>query len=185
MNLPGPETNLPNKTKDMQLKFNCPACASVLEIPRARTGVEGPCPVCGATIIAPSVVMPPPRKQETPAPETIKPFPAVPVSPPEPEPLASEAKPSLHTKRLWDLPPRPVFRAHPLVPMPESETAGVEETTSPHRCRSTRLRPLQRLRKELWFILFLWVIAAVAAAFVIYSDRMFEGFPSTPSPVTR
>ena len=68
MALSSPETLL-NRPVDLLLRFSCPMCCTVLEIPCSRAGLEGPCPACGATIIAPSVVsvQPPQMVEVSPA----------------------------------------------------------------------------------------------------------------------
>ena len=165
----------------MLLRFSCPMCATILEIPRAKTGLEGPCPVCGATIVAPSVVLAPPSRLEAlsnrsaPAGEELA--------------LNSEGRagttPSTvphHTARLCDLPPRPAFPARAPGQLPEPKPQPLSKT---RRRRHSVRHPsgpslAEFVRKEFWLIVLALVVLAVGAAFAMYGDAMFSGFESAP-----
>lgn len=183
MTLPPPET-LPQRPVDMLLRFSCPMCATVLEIPRARTGLEGPCPVCSATIVAPSVVVAPPLQRGA----TAEPAVLEPRSDslkPDSDPPASEAAPNPHTTRLCDLPPRPAFQTRR-----EPDELPPAQLPPPERHRERRRRkvvgvgktrsPWQFLKKEFWIIVLLLVIGAIGLAFSIYGDDMFKGVQAAP-----
>jgi hypothetical protein len=58
--------------EDVYIDFECPSCKTSLSVPEELAGVEGPCPVCDATVTAPH-----PEEAEEPA---------IPEKEPEPEP---------------------------------------------------------------------------------------------------
>ena len=185
MNLPGPDTTLPSKPTDMLLKFGCPLCATVLEIPRSRTGQEGPCPVCGATIIAPEVVLPPPGQESSPPALNARVIPSppsresFPAEPPKPE--LDTATVSPHTTRLCDLPPRPAFRPRATNAMEEGDAASA--APGKRRRRHPSHRRASFLRREMWFLLLLLIVIGVTTAFAFYGDQMFEAFRRGPAPL--
>ncbi len=155
----------------MSLRFTCPMCTAALEIPRSRTGEQGPCPVCGATIIAPSVVMsaaeaaaqaaPPPAPAVVPTPETKV----------ESDPL--KAPPSVQTTRLCDLPPRPAFQARSAKGLPAATgngEGGRKRRSRGHASKRSRFR-----WKDMGVLILLLVILAVLIAILLYGDQMFDG----------
>lgn len=181
-----PSEILPQRPVDMLLRFSCPMCATFLEIPRARTGQEGPCPVCSATIVAPSVVIEPPLQRETiPAqPAVIEPRPdQVKV---DQEDLKIDDTPDPHTTRLCDLPPRPAFQAR------REPSGGLPAAQLPepkhHRERRRRnvvgvgktLTPWQYLKKEFWMIVLVLLVVGIALAFAVYGDKLFSGVNDLP-----
>ena len=179
-----PAQTLPSRPVDMQLRFSCPMCATILEIPRSRTGLEGPCPVCGATIVAPSVVVTPPVKQAVLTSSAPAPAPSAEAVPAE---EVSPNPPSPHTARLCDLPPRPPFPAREAGTIPPDEL-GKRSKRSRRKKRYTVTAAKepsvgQVIRKEFWLVLLALIALAVAAAFAIYGGTFFQGaeaLPQTP-----
>lgn len=45
-------------TIEGKISFDCPSCAAHLQVPARLAGVTGPCPKCGATIVAPNQSVP-------------------------------------------------------------------------------------------------------------------------------
>ena len=178
MTSPIPEA-LPARPVGMQLRFSCPMCATVLEIPRARTGQEGPCPVCGSTIIAPSVVLTPSVAQRSVAP---LPAPKVAVEPRLEPDEGGPSVPKTQTSRLCDLPPRPAFSARSAGTLPEETDKRVlvrrrkrRQVVTADGKRSLK----QLLRQEFWLIALVLTVLAVGAAFAYYGDRMFSGIENS------
>ena len=180
-----PQETLPTRPVDMLLRFTCPMCSTVLEIPRARTGQEGPCPVCGATIVAPSIVIAA-SSQQQPAvlgvPAAVEPRPQDNISK-----ELGEVPVESHATRLCDLPPRPAFAARETGNLPEPAAPKMEPRRRKRSVVSLGKPSLsQMLKREFWLILLALVVLAVGVgvAFAVYGDAMFSGLESA-SPMQR
>lgn len=174
MALSSPET-LPNRPVDLLLRFSCPMCSTVLEIPCSRAGLEGPCPACGATIIAPSVVsVQPPQMVEV-----------SPASQPNMESMGNEvdeAHAGSPTTRLCDRPSRPVFAAREAGNLPEPHPPKSERKRCKRSVGSMGEATLElTLKREFWLILLGLVVLAVGAALAIYGDEIFRGIEAAPA----
>ena len=173
-----PPESFPNRPVNMLLRFSCPMCSTVLEISRSQTGSEGPCPVCGATVVAPSVVFAQPTPQRPSMPE----FPAaVPMNTGNRNGSTADL-PVNHTARLCDLPPRPAFSARAAGHVPEPPPPEME------RKRRRRMvvgmnRPTlgEIMKREYWMILLVVLVLGVVAACALYGSEMGRGFESAPA----
>ncbi|MCH1506153.1 MAG: hypothetical protein L7V86_21420 [Verrucomicrobiales bacterium] len=156
-------------------------CCTVLEIPCSRAGLEGPCPACGATIIAPSVVsVQPPQMVEV-----------SPASQPNMESMGNEvdeAHAGSPTTRLCDRPSRPVFAAREAGNLPEPHPPKSERKRRKRSVVSKRSvvnmgePTLERtIKREFWLILLGLVVLAVGAALAIYGDEIFRGIEAAPT----
>ena len=82
---------LPVQASDVPLRFSCPFCRMVLEVPREMVGVRGPCPGCRKEIEAP-----PPPDSAGPKPIEVKPRPHRPARDSEPAaPDQESAQPAI------------------------------------------------------------------------------------------
>ena len=148
MALPNPPKLLPVTAVDL-IRFCCPLCSTILEIPRSSEGSTGPCPVCAATIIAPTVVKPVQRERTGIA---IQQIPVTDESLEAPEPPVHSAVAS--TTQL----PR----------MPSAIPSG----HGPRRRRRHEMHPvLQWVYNERWFLMLLILVVGSGVAFVIFSGR--------------
>jgi hypothetical protein len=101
------------------IQFDCPSCASTLRIPIELAGVDGPCPACQQTIVAPNpytgigaylavaTLDPSPQVLSEPAPE-----PNIPAFA-DPQPLPVQAVPPLHVPFEDTSRPMPPVEAPP------------------------------------------------------------------------
>ena len=103
------------------IQFHCPVCQILLRVPAAAAGRQGPCPVCGRSILAPPAAVSDP----------FKPFPGSssatdrrPPLPPRPEPFSTQPPSSSG-------PPSPslasVFPAPPPLPPPPAPQEPIPE----------------------------------------------------------
>lgn len=154
------------------LRFSCPVCASWLEVPRSMTGTEGPCPVCGSTIISPAIFIPSPSFE--PAPKKTQPL--------EEEPKPTKLEPpdtntAKSRSRLCDLPPRPHFSAR--------GTSDDGELPVRKRLRrrgySRRREILGFLRREFVFLCFLF--SMLALGWFLAKKGLHQVLPSLPNGV--
>lgn len=102
------------------LQFHCPACRTLLRVPIAVAGTQGPCPACGREIIAP---IPDRGLEARLAPEdTFAPFPG--SAPPETSPAQPEPEPETPTEEPHD-------QTTPASPEPEPPTEELLEQATP------------------------------------------------------
>ena len=156
-----------------QLRFSCPMCGTALEIPWSRAGTRGPCPVCAATIIAPTVVHSPKSMRSMPtAGSSSSTLGDDALVLPETDHsdrktvLASSSKDHvrLRPRRLYDLPPRPSFRAGTIEEL--KDLPALEGSSSRRAANLGRGSVLGLLRRERGLLVLLLVLVAVGLAFV-------------------
>ncbi len=113
------------------LRFQCPACQMVLEVPAELAGVCGPCPGCRATITAPVL-------QRT-ATIEIKPRPCRPPREGRSDPVEQSVAPDLRAPiPAMGQPPTapPPVKADPPVPRQPPIPSSVEKSAQQSRLRS-------------------------------------------------
>ncbi len=97
-----------------KIRFNCPSCRAKLKVPGRLAGVTGPCPKCGAIIVAP-------LQSEIPAEE-----PAIAAASPSPA-----HSPYLHPPAARESPATPAYEAQPFYPAPQAVSPPAPTSVSP------------------------------------------------------
>jgi len=116
------------------IQFHCPACRTLLRVPPAAAGFQGPCPVCQRDIVGP---VPDKGLEARLAPkDAFTPFPGspIPTPPQEPESTPAPIAPEPEPEQAIPEPPAPEPTPpapEPTPPPPEPELPPVEEPAPP------------------------------------------------------
>ncbi|MBK1828219.1 hypothetical protein [Haloferula rosea] len=103
------------------IQFHCPACRTLLRVPPAAAGFQGPCPACQREIVGP---VPAKGLEARLAPEdAFTPFPGspIPAPPSEPEPTPPASEPTPEPEPELHQPPQPQPQSEPGPELPRKD----------------------------------------------------------------
>lgn len=171
-----------------QIKFPCPSCHTVLQVPANLAGVSGPCPHCGTSITAPRPQLENPSHYPAipsqPAQIPHAPPPANPPthSPPESHPPAPHQESAQKTPQLWQQQSSELQPSRPRnLPQTHMDRRRAPDARNARQQNShARSKP----RRWPWTILLLLTFLALLAAITIYILHLLQVIPAHLYPAS-